>query len=69
MSKLYVAHQSGDKNAGLNIESEGGAGVVDTMSVNLVDLYLTRYWGLKLATGAATTVLKVDQVRDVVQHH
>lgn len=43
---MYVAHQSGDKNAGLNIESEGGVGVVDTVSVDLVDLYLTRYTGV-----------------------
>ena len=62
MSKLYVAHQAGDKNAGLNIESEGGVGVVDTVDANILDLYLTRFWGLKLATGAVNTVLKVDQV-------
>lgn len=27
-----------------------------------MDLYILKYWGLKYAVGAATTILKVDQI-------
>ena len=47
---------------GFNIQGEGGADVRDSCKVGVFDLYLTRYWGLKLATNAVTTVLRVDQV-------
>lgn len=39
-----------------------GGGVKDVVEAGIVDLYLTKWWGIKLATNAATTVLKVDQV-------
>ena len=35
---------------------------LDAKQANLVDLYLTKYWGMKFATAAACTVLRVDQV-------
>lgn len=32
------------------------------MAANILDLYLTKMWGLKYATNAACTILKVDQI-------
>ena len=61
ISKLYAAHQVGEKTAGFDIEGEGAA-VKDVAAAGILDLYLAKYWGLKLATDAATTVLRVDQV-------
>jgi len=61
VSKLYAAHQEGGQNIGFDIEGEGVA-VMDAKEAGILDLYLAKWWGIKLATGAATTVLRVDQV-------
>lgn len=61
ISKLYAAHQAGDKNAGFDIEGEGVA-VKDVVEAGILDAYLVKYWGIKFATNAATTVLRVDQI-------
>lgn len=37
-------------------------GVRDALEANIQDLYINKFWGLKYATVAACTVLKVDQV-------
>jgi len=59
LSKLYAAHQEGKKTAGFDVET---GGVLDAVAAGIMDLYWTKYWILKLATNAATTVLKVDQI-------
>ncbi len=61
MSKLYAAHQEGKKNAGFDIEGDGVA-VKDMAEAGVLDLYNAKLWGIKFATDAATTVLRVDQV-------
>ncbi|CAH3121407.1 unnamed protein product [Pocillopora meandrina] len=61
ISKLYAAHQAGDKNAGFDNES-GGAAIKDAVKAGILDLYLVKYWALKFATDAAVTVLRVDQI-------
>ncbi|XP_013390625.1 T-complex protein 1 subunit theta [Lingula anatina] len=61
ISKLYAAHQEGGKNMGFDIGGEGAA-IRDALEANILDLYTTKYWGLKFATNAANTVLKVDQI-------
>lgn len=61
VSKLYAAHQEGKKNYGFDIEGEGAA-VKDAKEAGILDLYLTKYWGLKYAVNAACTILKVDQI-------
>ena len=45
------------------LQSDSGASVKDAFSASIFDLFLVRFWGLKLATNATTTVLRVDQVR------
>lgn len=32
------------------------------MEKNILDLYSSKYWGLKYAVGAAATILRVDQI-------
>lgn len=62
ISKLYAAHQTGEKNAGFDIDGEGAA-VKDVVAAGILDTYLVKYWGIKFATNAASTVLRVDQVK------
>ncbi|KAL4232557.1 T-complex protein 1 subunit theta [Mactra antiquata] len=61
LSLLYAAHQEGKKNVGVDIEAAGAA-VCETTDKGIFDLYLAKYWGIKFATAAACTVLKVDQI-------
>ncbi|KAK9754851.1 TCP-1/cpn60 chaperonin family [Popillia japonica] len=60
ISKLLEAHQAGNKNAGVDIESENA--VCDAVEKGILDLYVSKYWGLKYAVGAAATILRVDQI-------
>ena len=61
ISKLYAAHHEGKATVGFNIESEV-ADVCDVLEASILDLYITKYWGIKLAAAAACTVLRIDQV-------
>nr|CAD7598683.1 unnamed protein product [Timema genevievae] len=61
VSKLYAAHQEGNKNVGFDIEAEAAV-VKDVSNAGILDLYITKMWGLKYATSAACTILKVDQI-------
>ncbi|EDO38829.1 predicted protein [Nematostella vectensis] len=61
ISKLYAAHQEGKMNAGFDNEC-GSADIKDAVEAGILDVYLTKHWGLKLATDAAVTVLRVDQI-------
>uniref|UniRef100_A0A3Q2YQ88 T-complex protein 1 subunit theta n=1 Tax=Hippocampus comes TaxID=109280 RepID=A0A3Q2YQ88_HIPCM len=61
ISKMYSAHHEGDKNAGFDIEGDGPS-VKDVAQAGILDPYLVKYWGIKLATNAAITVLRVDQI-------
>ncbi|XP_056644429.1 T-complex protein 1 subunit theta [Diorhabda sublineata] len=60
LQKVLEAHQNGRKNVGIDIESESA--VCDVLEKNILDLYQCKYWGLKYAVGAATTILRVDQI-------
>lgn len=55
---LALLHADGGATVGVNIEEQGVLDVADTV----LDLYLTKLWAIKLATDAALTVLKVDQI-------
>ncbi|XP_037125179.1 T-complex protein 1 subunit theta isoform X2 [Syngnathus acus] len=61
ISKMYSAHHEGNKNAGFDIEGDGPS-VKDVAEAGILDPYLVKYWGIKLATNAAITVLRVDQI-------
>jgi len=37
--------------------------VKDMLEAGIVEPYLVKHWGIKMATNAAITVLRVDQVR------
>ncbi|KAL6098634.1 cct8 [Pungitius sinensis] len=61
ISKMYSAHHDGNKNIGFDIEGEGPA-VKDMLEAGILEPYLVKYWGIKMATNAAVTVLRVDQI-------
>ncbi|KAH9518457.1 T-complex protein 1 subunit theta [Bulinus truncatus] len=61
LSKLYAAHHEQKVNTGVDIEAETAA-VFDAAEAKIYDLYITKFWGLKFATSAACTVLRVDQI-------
>ncbi|CAL8364789.1 unnamed protein product [Lota lota] len=61
ISKLYAEHHKGNKNMGFDIEGEGPV-VKDMLEAGILDPYLVKHWGIKLATNAAVTVLRVDQI-------
>jgi len=52
--------------AGLQAE---GPVVKDMLEAGILDPYLVKFWGIKLATNAAITVLRVDQVRTHTHTH
>lgn len=60
--ELYAAHsleQKDSPNIGIDLENDGVANMVDK---SILDLYLSKKTGLKLATDAVTTILRVDQI-------
>lgn len=59
--KICLKFQEGNKNAGYDIDSENN-GVCDAKVKGILDSYVLKYWGLKFAVEAATTILKVDQI-------
>uniref|UniRef100_A0AAQ5ZIY7 T-complex protein 1 subunit theta n=1 Tax=Amphiprion ocellaris TaxID=80972 RepID=A0AAQ5ZIY7_AMPOC len=61
ISKLYAAHHKGSKNMGFDIEGDGIA-LKDMLEGGILEPYMVKYWGIKLATNAAITVLRVDQI-------
>lgn len=51
----------GNYTYGFDIESQVPA-TTDVTKTKCLDLYVTKYWGLKYAVEAAVTVLKVNQI-------
>ena len=69
LSRLYAAHapQKGTKDEvewtmGVDMENEDETGVLDAEDEDILDLMISKYWAIKLATDAARTVLSVDQI-------
>ncbi|XVF42080.1 hypothetical protein PTKIN_Ptkin01aG0331400 [Pterospermum kingtungense] len=69
ISKLYEKHASGNTKVGIDLrgdDSEDGVcedGVCkDVSTMNIWDLYVTKFSALKYAADAACTVLRVDQI-------
>jgi len=62
VNKLYLAHKDeSGKNIGVCIETDK-SDLIDVKKSKIFDLYQGKFWGLKYAVGAATTILKVDQI-------
>ncbi|KAK8508784.1 hypothetical protein V6N13_090755 [Hibiscus sabdariffa] len=64
ISKLYEKHASGNIQVGIDLgggDSEDGV-CKDVSTLNIWDLYVTKFFALKYAADAACTVLRVDQI-------
>jgi T-complex protein 1 subunit theta len=59
VANLNAAHQEGKHNFGIDIDSVEG---MDSVEHNILDVFATKYWAIKLVTDAALTVLSVDQI-------
>ena len=66
VSKLYAEHQAGKTNVGVNIECDksdpSSSTTLDAKEKKIFDLLAVKAWGIKMATNAACTVLRVDQI-------
>ncbi|CAH9102398.1 unnamed protein product [Cuscuta europaea] len=59
ISSLYAEHAAGSTKVGISLE-EGACKDVSTMDI--WDLYITKFFALKYAADAVCTVLRVDQI-------
>lgn len=59
IAAMYNAHASGQTNAGLDVETGEAR---DLGAQGVYDLHATKWWALKLATEAAVTILRIDQI-------
>jgi len=60
IAKLYASHARGNANAGIHIEDKD---VVDDISeFGVLDLLVTKKFGLRLAANAVLTILRVDHI-------
>lgn len=59
ISTLVAAHAAGKATAGLDVE-EGA--VMDSVEASVFDQLIVKHWGIKLATDAVATILRVDQI-------
>jgi T-complex protein 1 subunit theta len=60
IAALYAAHAEGHNRDGLDILTGKTKDLGESESI--FDLYVAKWWGMKLAVDAATTVLRVDQI-------
>lgn len=61
VNKLHLEHKAGKATQGIDINSEQPA-TIDIKTIGIYDLYTAKYWAMKYAVGAATTILRVDQI-------
>ncbi len=59
VSAMYAAHAAGQTGAGLDVETGQPR---DLGEDGVYDLYVAKWWAIKLAVEAASTVLRVDQI-------
>ena len=60
ISALYAAHAAG--NAGVGVNIDGGSPTRDTVAAGILDSLAVKLSALRLASDAAITVLRVDQI-------
>jgi len=58
---LYAAHAKGEKTSGYDNTADVPA-ATDAAAAGIWDNFSTKFWGLRFATNAANTVLRVDQI-------
>lgn len=58
---LYAAHANGETTAGVDVTHEAQWCDLQAKE-SIADVYLVKWWALKLATEAVCTVLRVDQI-------
>ncbi|KAJ1970040.1 T-complex protein 1 subunit theta [Dimargaris xerosporica] len=62
IAKLYSAHhKDGSGVAGVDVEC-GPTGLVDAVQQGILDVLAVKHWGIRYASSAALTILKVDQI-------
>jgi T-complex protein 1 subunit theta len=59
LTNLNSNHEKGEKNFGVDIESEEG---LDSVKTDLFDCYLTKFWAIKLAVQSTINILSIDQI-------
>lgn len=63
VSSLHSAHTAGKSTMGVDVDAiTGSEALKDAVTAGIFDSYISKYWGIKLATNAAVTVLSVDQI-------
>ena len=71
LSMLYAAHSKEQNADGINVEVFGDHSffnrskegeVSNMLEMGILDLLVTKQWAIKLATDAALTILRVDQI-------
>jgi len=70
VAELAAAHAEGKTYAGFDIESDSASSLkedgtkhtINAVENQIFDLMVAKYWGLKYATDAAATILRVDQI-------
>eukprot|EP00928_Gymnodinium_smaydae_P015244 TRINITY_DN155_c0_g2_i2.p1 TRINITY_DN155_c0_g2~~TRINITY_DN155_c0_g2_i2.p1 ORF type:complete len:565 (+),score=165.43 TRINITY_DN155_c0_g2_i2:73-1695(+) len=60
ITALYSAHQKGEKNAGIDVDS--GALTADMLAKGVLDHCESKRWALRFALDAVLTILQVDQI-------
>lgn len=61
IANLHAKHQAGESSAGIDIAEEYGA-ICDATKAGITDALNTKIWAFRLASEAANTVLRVDQI-------
>jgi T-complex protein 1 subunit theta len=59
VSALHAAHAAGSAHAGLDVETGEPRELAED---GLMDVFLAKWWAMKLAADAVATVLRVDQI-------
>lgn len=60
LSRMYSCHYEGKKTFGVDLSEEGG--VLDMQEHSILDSLVVKQSALRLASDAALTVLRVDQI-------
>lgn len=67
LAMLYTQHEAKNIHTGLVTHSNGSVSIADAVAHNVKDLFILKYWAIRFATIAATTVLRVDQVSAMIK--